>query len=91
MLNDSGERTRTVASTEPVLQCIRNGMARTRAQRLRRNTAGVGRRKCRAPGASIEWFHEIRSDEDGMFVTYRKESHQGGEFGRPWREDGDRD
>lgn len=38
-----------------------------------------------------EWFHEIRSDEDGMFVTYRKESQQGGEFGRPWREDGDRD
>jgi len=38
-----------------------------------------------------EWFHEIRSDENGIFVTYRKESQVRDEFGRPWRKDGDRD
>ena len=44
-----------------------------------------------APGALGKWFHEIRSDENGIFVTYRKGSQRGDEFGRPWREDGDKD
>jgi hypothetical protein len=56
MLDDSrGERTRTVVSTEPALQCNamqcnRNGLARSRLEhngRVRRNKVAVGRRKCR--------------------------------------------
>ena len=38
-----------------------------------------------------EWFHEIRSDEAGIFVTYRKESQVRDSFGRTWQEDGDKD
>jgi hypothetical protein len=38
-----------------------------------------------------DWFHEIRSDEAGIFVTYRKARQARDSFGRPWRKDGDQD
>jgi hypothetical protein len=82
------------------MQCSQNGLARSRLEhngRVRRSTVAVGSRKCRMPRRGQrawvldEWFHEIRSDEDGIFVTYRKESQARDSFGRPWREDGDKD
>ena len=82
------------------MQCSQNGLARSRLEhsgRVRRSTVAAGSRKCRMPRRGQrawvldEWFHEIRSDEGGMFVTYRKGRQARDSFGRPWREDGDKD
>jgi hypothetical protein len=66
------------------MQCNRKGLARSRAsstnRTVRRNTVAVGSRKCPVPRRGQrawvldDWFHEIRSDEAGIFVTYRKGS-----------------
>lgn len=82
------------------MQCSQNGLARSRLEhsgRVRRSTVAAGSRKCRMPRRGQrawvldEWFHEIRSDEGGIFVTYRKGRQARDSFGRPWREDSDKD
>jgi len=76
------------------MQCNGDGLARSRLEHngtVRRNTvaSAAASAGCRVVGSPPrawvleDWFHEIRSDEDGIFLTYRKESQARDSFGRP--------